>query len=61
MRTSPCMARKMASMPSIRLASVQALTRANFIRRATVRSPGSSGIDVAGASSTSRSAAASPG
>ncbi len=51
-RVSPRIARKIASMPSIRLERVQDCTMANLIRRAGVRSPGRSGIDIDGASST---------
>ena len=59
--TSPRMARKMASMPSMRLLSVHALTSANLARRAAVRSPGRSGIDIAGDSSSTGAAGASAG
>lgn len=51
-RAWPFIATKIALMPSIRLARVHAWTSANFIRRDAVRSPGSSGIDIAGDSST---------
>jgi hypothetical protein len=40
---------------------VQALTRANFIRRAAVRAPGRSGIDIAVASSSTGDVGASAG
>ncbi len=60
-RTSPRMARKMASMPSMRLPSVHALTSANLTRRAAVRSPGRSGIDIADDSSSTGAAGASAG
>src|SRR5690606_13534799 len=44
-RTSPWTAKKTADRPNRMLATVQALTRANRNRRASVGSPGNNGID----------------